>query len=98
MTLARRPEAGCDGRAEPCGEAAPPETDAGPARVSERLATWRTFGVLMLGALLGVVFLPAAYVVWRTRSTAVSIWLHRLGNTVGALLSLGAVLAGGAPA
>jgi membrane protease YdiL (CAAX protease family) len=51
---------------------------------------WRALERILL-------FLPAAYIVWRKRSIAVSIWLHCLGNTVGALLSLGAVLASGAP-
>ena len=55
MTLARRPEAGCDARTERGGEAARPVADVRPTRLSERVATRRTFGVLMLGALLGVV-------------------------------------------
>src|ERR687885_1505735 len=47
----------CDAPADSGGETARPLSDTGPARLSEHVATLRTFGVLMLGGLLGVVAL-----------------------------------------
>ena len=41
-----------------------------------------------------VFYLPTVYAVWRTRSIAIAIWVHCLGNTLGALLALVGALAG----
>lgn len=57
MTRARHLRARCDAPADSGGETARPLSDTGPARLSEHVATLRTFGVLMLGGLLGVVAL-----------------------------------------
>ena len=49
-------------------------------------------------AVTRIVFdLPTAYAVWRTRNIAIAIWVHCLGNTLGTLAQLAAVLAGYAP-
>jgi CAAX protease family protein len=44
-----------------------------------------------------VFILPAVYVVWRERNIYVGIWAHCIGNTVGLVLVLAAVLAGVRP-
>ena len=39
-------------------------------------------------------YLPTVYAVWRKRSIAIAVWVHCLGNTLGALLALVGVLVG----
>jgi membrane protease YdiL (CAAX protease family) len=35
-----------------------------------------------------VFYLPTVYAVWRSRSVVIAIWVHCLGNTIGAVLAL----------
>ena len=44
-----------------------------------------------------IYFLPTVYAVWRQRNIMIAIWVHCLGNTLGTLALLAAVLAGYAP-
>ena len=44
-----------------------------------------------------IFFLPTVYAVWSKQSIAIAIWVHCLGNTVGTLAMLAAVLAGYTP-
>ena len=37
-----------------------------------------------------VFYFPTVYAVWRKRNIFIAIWVHCLGNTLGALLSLAA--------
>ena len=50
-----------------------------------------------LGVTRLVYFLPTVYAVWRQRNIMLAIWVHCLGNTLGTLALLAAVLAGHTP-